>query len=63
MFKNMSQIDRILRLVIAVAIAWAYFTDRIAGTLGIVLLVVAVLFLVTSLRGFCPAYLLFRKRV
>lgn len=53
---NMGSTDRILRTVVAVVIAFLYFTGVIPGTLGIVLLVLAVVFLATSLISFCPLY-------
>jgi hypothetical protein len=59
MKKNMGIADRIIRVVIAAVIATLYFTDIITGTLGIVLLVLAGVFLLTSLVGFCPLYLPF----
>ena len=54
--------DRILRALIAVAIAVLYFTNVITGTLGIVLLVVGAVFLLTSIVGFCPLYAIFGVR-
>jgi len=42
-----------------IRIAILYFTDVITGTLGIVLLIVAGIFLLTSLVSFCPLYLPF----
>ena len=59
MKKNMGIVDRIIRLIIAAAIAVLFFTDVISGTWGIVLLVVAGIFLLTSLIGLCPLYLIF----
>jgi K+-transporting ATPase A subunit len=53
---NMGNADRAIRALIAVVIAALYFTGRISGTLGIVLLIVAVVFLATSAMGSCPAY-------
>ncbi|HKK89113.1 MAG TPA: DUF2892 domain-containing protein [Saprospiraceae bacterium] len=58
MNKNMGNTDRIIRSVIAVVIAALYFTGTITGTLGIVLLVLAVVFLLTSFVSFCPLYTL-----
>ena len=52
----MGSIDRILRIVVAAVIAILFFTKVITGTLGIVLLVLAVVFLLTSLVSFCPLY-------
>jgi hypothetical protein len=56
MTQNMGTADRVIRTLIAVAVGWLYFTDRVSGVLGIVLLVVAVLFLATSFLGVCPGY-------
>jgi Protein of unknown function (DUF2892) len=56
MKKNMGMADRITRLVIAAIIAVLYFTNTITGTLGIVLLVIAGVFTLTSLINFCPLY-------
>ncbi|MBK9177206.1 MAG: DUF2892 domain-containing protein [Flavobacteriales bacterium] len=53
---NMGSADRIIRLIIAVVIAVLYFTGRIEGTLGIVLLIVAAVLALTSFIGFCPLY-------
>lgn len=53
---NMGGADRIIRALIAVAIAVLYFTNVITGTLGIVLLVLGAVFLLTSIVGFCPLY-------
>lgn len=56
MKKNMGNTDRIIRVIIAVIIAALYFTNVISGTLGIVLLVLAGIFVLTSLMSFCPLY-------
>ncbi len=59
MKKNMGKADKLIRLLVAVVITTLYLTGVIEGTLGIVLLVVAVVMLLTSLVGFCPAYAIF----
>lgn len=59
MKKNMGAADRIIRLIIAGLVAALYFTNTISGTLGIVLLVLAGIFVLTSLVSFCPLYTLF----
>lgn len=59
MTKNMGTADRVIRTLIAVAVAVLYFTGKISGTLAIVLGIVAIAFLVTSLVGWCPSYLPF----
>ena len=56
MKKNMGNADRIIRVILAAVIAALYFTNIITGTWGIVLLVIAGVFLVTSLISFCPLY-------
>lgn len=53
---NMGSTDRILRILLAVVIGILYFTETVTGTLGIVLLVLAVVFLLTSFISFCPLY-------
>jgi hypothetical protein len=57
MKKNMGSADRIIRFVIAAVIAILYFTNILTGTLGLVLLIAAVVMLLTSLVSICPAYL------
>jgi len=56
---NMGKIDRVLRLAVAVIIAALYFSETITGTVGIVLLVLAAVFALTSFVSFCPLYLPF----
>ena len=52
----MGSADRIIRVVIAAIIAGLFFSNIITGTLGIVLLVLAGVFVLTSLVSFCPLY-------
>lgn len=54
----MGTIDRSIRLVVAAVLVLLYFSGIISGTLGVVLLVVALVFAVTSLLSFCPLYVL-----
>jgi hypothetical protein len=56
---NMGKADRIVRPLIAIAFIALYFTGTVTGTLGIVLLVLAGVFILTSLVGTCPLYTLF----
>ncbi|WP_433895127.1 YgaP family membrane protein [Sphingobacterium mizutaii] len=53
---NMGPQDKTIRIIIAVIIAVLFFTKVISGTLAIVLMVVAGVFVLTSLIGFCPLY-------
>lgn len=57
MKKNMGNIDKIIRILIAAIVAALYFMGIITGTLGIVLLLLAGVFVLTSLISFCPLYL------
>jgi hypothetical protein len=57
MTKNMGTVDRIIRILLAVVIIALYATGQITGTAAIVLGIIAVVFLLTGLIGFCPAYL------
>ena len=55
---NMGGTDRIIRLIVAAIVAVLYFTGTLTGTLGIFALVVAAIFVLTSLVSFCPLYTL-----
>jgi hypothetical protein len=59
MIKNMGSADRAIRVLVALVIAWLYFAGKISGTLAIILLVLAVVFVITSLVSWCPGYLPF----
>jgi hypothetical protein len=60
MKKNMGTIDKVIRILVAVVVAILYFTQTISGTLAIILLLVARIFIVTSFLSFCPLYFPFR---
>lgn len=59
MKKNMGNIDRIIRILVATIIAVLVFTNVVSGTIGIILLIAAGLFVLTSFVSFCPLYTLF----
>lgn len=59
MKKNMGTIDKTIRIIIAAVVAGLYYAGTISGTLGIVLLVLAGVFVLTSLVSFCPLYTVF----
>ncbi len=59
MKKNMGSVDRVIRVLIAGVIAALYFTHVITGTVGIVLLALAGIFLLTSFISTCPLYMPF----
>ena len=52
----MGSIDKAFRVLVALVIGVLFYMNIISGTLGIVLLVAAAIFVLTSLVGFCPLY-------
>lgn len=52
----MGTADKIIRIIIASIVGVLYLNGTISGTLGIVLLALAGVFVLTSLIGFCPLY-------
>lgn len=56
MKKNMGSADKVIRYILAAIFVGLYFTGTVTGTWGIVLLVLAGVFVVTSLVSFCPLY-------
>lgn len=56
---NMGSADRVIRLLVAAIIAVLFFSGAIAGTLATVLVIIGLVFVLTSLVGFCPLYILF----
>jgi len=55
----MGSTDKILRIFLALVVAILYFTKSIDGTLALVLIIFAVIFLLTSLVSYCPLYTVF----
>ena len=60
MKKNMGAADRVIRTLIAVLIGVLFFKGVITGALGVALGILAIIFLATSLVGWCPLYLPFK---
>ena len=54
--RNMGSLDRILRVIVAAVLAYLAATGAVSGGIVIAAWIVAAIFLVTSLMGFCPAY-------
>ncbi len=59
MKKNMGTTDKLIRILIAVAIGILYFTNIISGTFALILGILAIVFVLTSFISFCPLYLPF----
>lgn len=53
---NVGTIDKAIRILSAVVIAVLYFMEKISGTTAIILLVLAIIFIITSFLSFCPLY-------
>jgi hypothetical protein len=56
MKKNMGTVDRLVRILVAAVLAFLYYNGTLSGTVGIVAVVVAGVFVLTSLISFCPLY-------
>lgn len=52
----MGNADRIIRVILAVIIGYLYYTGTLSGTIGFILMILAWVFVITSLIGFCPLY-------
>jgi hypothetical protein len=55
---NMAILDRIVRAVLVALVAVLYFTHQLSPVAAIILGVLAVVFLLTSIVGTCPLYML-----
>ncbi|MFA6260821.1 MAG: DUF2892 domain-containing protein [Bacteroidia bacterium] len=53
---NIHSIDRTIRILVAILFAVLYFTGIITGTIGLVLLILGVVFMLTAVINFCPIY-------
>ena len=56
MKKNMGTIDRVIRILLAVIVIVLYLNGSITGVAAIILGILAVVFVITGLTGFCPLY-------
>jgi hypothetical protein len=59
MKKNMGSVDRLVRVIVAIVIAGLYFSNIISGTIAIIGLLFAGIFIATSFMSFCPLYVPF----
>jgi hypothetical protein len=60
MKKNMGAADKIIRILLAIIVILLYYLNVISGTVAVVLLVLAGIFILTSFISFCPLYVPFR---
>ena len=56
MIKNVGKIDSIVRIVLAVILAYLDWSGMVTGTLSWVVGIAAVVMLVTAFVKFCPLY-------
>ncbi len=59
MKKNMGSTDKIIRLLMSAIFIGLFITDTVVGTAGVVLLILAGIFILTSVVSFCPLYSFF----
>ena len=59
MNKNMGNLDKLIRVLLAMVFVILYLTSTVTGTLGLALVAIAVLFVLTGLVSFCPLYTIF----
>ncbi len=59
MKKNVGLIDKIIRVIIAIAIAYILYAKIVIGVWAIVLAVIGIIMIVTAAIGFCGLYTLF----
>ena len=57
---NESGLDRIIRVILGIALLALYFTGTVTGVLGIIFIVVGAIALLTGVVGFCPLYMLLK---
>lgn len=56
---NMSAMDKIIRVIVAVAALLLVYFEVVQGVYSYILLAIVAIFLLTSLVGFCPIYSIF----
>jgi hypothetical protein len=57
---NESGLDRIIRVILGIALLALYFTGTVTGGLGILFIVLGAIALITGVVGFCPLYMLLK---
>jgi len=56
MIKNLHSVDRLVRILLAVIIGFLIINGTLTGTIGIILGIISIVFLVTGIISFCPLY-------
>jgi hypothetical protein len=60
MKRNMSNIDRVIRVIVAALFAYLSLSGIVTGVFATVLLVLAGVFTLTAIVAFCPLYAPFK---
>ena len=60
MTKNMGSSDKTIRIIAGILFIILYLVGTVSGLFGIILLVLGLVFLLTSFIGFCPLYVPFK---
>lgn len=58
--KNIGKSDKIVRVLIAVLFTVLFLNQVVTGIMGVILVILAGVFLLTSVIGTCPLYLPFK---
>ena len=58
--KNIGKTDKIVRVLIAVLFTVLFLNQVVTGLMGVILVILAGVFLLTSVVGTCPLYLPFK---
>ena len=58
--KNIGKADKIVRVLIAVLFTVLFLNQVVTGVMGVILVILAGVFLLTSVVGTCPLYLPFK---
>jgi len=59
MKKNMGSADKVIRLLLAALFIILFVFNVVSGVFGYILLILALIFILTSLVSFCPLYAIF----
>lgn len=60
MKRNLSDLDRIIRVILAAVFAFLYFGGVVTGTFGIILVILSAILVLTAGIAFCPLYAPFK---
>ena len=60
MTKNMGTVDRVIRVILAIVVILLYLAGTITGVAAIILSIIAAIFIITSIVGYCPLYVLLK---